>query len=187
MEMTFEQIEDRWRQITGLSEAEGNGLSLLPFHEQIQVCCRAFEEEVDEKPQFSPMVWTATFLGVSGSVWQSALSVEGGNETDEEHTEEALMAFMEHADPAVEYVWRGVLHFLDDLDVSPELILKGLSLLERISREFLAQHENDGPPADNDLEAIDLADRTDRTRIFVRFGLPEFRRRLDAWSEACEG
>ncbi len=46
MNMTFEQIEERWRRWTGSTDPGENGLRFLPLKEQLKVCAQAFDEEV---------------------------------------------------------------------------------------------------------------------------------------------
>lgn len=185
--MTFEQIENRWRRFTGATDPDDNGLMLLPFQEQVEVCIRAFTEELEESPGFSPMIWTATLLGFCASVWEAALSVEVKRDTRDRHSEEAVMVFMGNADPDVEYVWRGVTRILEDLEVPVKTIENGLDRLEKVSLEFLKKHEQMNRSGKTDLEDIDLEHQADQTRLFVRFGLPELRRRLKALEQDSQG
>ncbi len=133
-----------------------------------------------DNPEFSPMVWTVTFLGFSKAVWSAALAVEAERGTQKENTEATVMAFMEHADPGEDHVWRGVLRFMEDLEVTPELIRKGLDRLETLSRSFLEAYEEDRDSPKSRRDVVDREHRADETRMLLRFGLPELRRRLKA-------
>ena len=178
MDMTFEQIENRWRRQTGFADPDENGLMQLPLQEQINVCNRAFYEEIAEDPGFPPLIWTVTYLGFPQSVWSVALAVENERKTRERNTEGVVMAFMEHADSNTEYVWQGVLRLMKDLDAAVDLILKGMDRLEEVSRTFLRHCTRSRLASMSFLDAADAEHRADETRLLVRFGLPELRERL---------
>ncbi len=183
-EMTAEQIDARCRRMIGLKENEGNGLMSLPLHEQSTVLSRAYKEELAEHTDFSPMIWAATFIPLSRSAWPTAVTVEGESGTVEEHTEPAIMAFMENIPPETEFVWRGIIQFLDDLLVSPGLIRKGLDRLEDVSTQFLNKYDKGEIKAENKLDEFEITDRAEGARQLMKHGLPELRRRLDAWEKA---
>lgn len=186
--MEFERIAARCRQIVGADEKEcagETGLEYIPPDEQIQGFVQAFRDELQENPEFSPLVWVAKFVLRTPAALIAAKLTEQDTDMAGQTTRSATKASMEDLYEDTERKWNNALQLVDgdDRRVSAEIMAESFDYLEERSREFLDLYERGEYKLEEDEDEMLIEDKVENAHLLLDKGISELRRRLEFWKE----
>lgn len=186
--MEFERIAARCRRIVGADDEEyacATGLEYIPPDEQIQGFIQAFREELQENPEFSPLVWVARFMLRTPCALLAAGITEQDNDTAGQIARSATKASMEDLVEDTERKWNNALLLVDGDDprLSAEIMAESFDYLEERSREFLDLYERGEYKVEEDEDEMLFEEKVENARLLLDKGISELRRRLEYWKE----